>query len=86
MRRGFSAVGRRTRVLQSSGELAAIGAAIASLRPGDLLLCQVDQVELALGFVTKLLGSDSISRALVTMSSKPVPSDLAGHAAGYMTG
>ncbi|HEX7671082.1 MAG TPA: cyanophycin synthetase, partial [Polyangiaceae bacterium] len=57
MRRGFSSVGRRTRVLQESGELAAIGAAIESLRPGDLLLCQVDQVELALGFVSKLLGS-----------------------------
>ncbi len=57
MRRGFAAVGRSARVLQASGELAAIGAAIASLRPGDLLLCQVDQVELALGFVKDLLGS-----------------------------
>jgi cyanophycin synthetase len=59
MRRGFAAVGRRARVLQASGELAAIRAAIESLNPGDLLLCQVDQVELALGFVAKLLGSTS---------------------------
>src|SRR5262249_20303242 len=36
MRRGFAAVGRSARVLQASGELAAIGAAIAALRPGDL--------------------------------------------------
>ena len=56
MRRGFSRVGGPARILQASGELAAIGVAIASLRPGDLLLCQVDQVELALGFVAKLLG------------------------------
>lgn len=71
MRRGFSSVNRRTRVLQASGELAAIGAAIESLRPGDLLLCQVDQVELALRFVTKLLDS----------AKKPFPASLRHNAA-----
>jgi cyanophycin synthetase len=55
MREGF-AKGRGTPVvLQESGELAAIDAAIASLKPGDLLLCQVDQVELALDHVATLL-------------------------------
>src|SRR5664279_2826358 len=55
MREGFGqgkGADRRDRViLQESGELAAIGAAIASLKPGDLLLCQVDQIELALDYV-----------------------------------
>jgi cyanophycin synthetase len=54
MREGFGP-GRRDRViLQESGELAAIGSAIAGLKAGDLLLCQVDQIELALDYVTGL--------------------------------
>ena len=35
--------------------MAAIGAAISRLEPGDLLLCQVDQVEEALAFVNGML-------------------------------
>jgi cyanophycin synthetase len=55
MREGF-ALGRGAPiVLQESGEFAAIDAAIASLKPGDLLLCQVDQVEEALDHVAALL-------------------------------
>jgi cyanophycin synthetase len=55
MRQGFSNGRAAPIVLQESGELAAIDAAIASLRPGDLLLCQVDQVELALDHVAAFL-------------------------------
>ncbi len=55
MREGFVASQRKPRVLQAPGEMAAIGAAIAKLEPGDLLLCQVDQVEEALTFVTGML-------------------------------
>jgi cyanophycin synthetase len=55
MREGFDQGAGSTRrdrvILQESGELAAIGAAISSLKPGDLLLCQVDQIELALDYV-----------------------------------
>jgi cyanophycin synthetase len=69
MRRGFSAVDKKARVLQAGGELAAIGAAIASLNPGDLLLCQVDQVELALGYVAKLLGGASAEALPVSASA-----------------
>jgi cyanophycin synthetase len=55
MREGFTrAKHPPRRVLQKSGELAAIAAAISSLEPGDLLLCQVDQVEVALDFVKGL--------------------------------
>jgi len=54
MREGFGDARRGRAVLQESGELAAIGAAIASLKPGDLLLCQVDQIELALDYVMGL--------------------------------
>jgi cyanophycin synthetase len=51
---GFAQAKRSRKVLQASGELAAIGAAINALEPGDLLLCQVDQIDLALEFVTGL--------------------------------
>ncbi|MEO8902178.1 MAG: cyanophycin synthetase [Polyangiaceae bacterium] len=55
MREGFGRAKRPPRrVLQKSGELAAIAAAISGLEPGDLLLCQVDQVEVALEFVKGL--------------------------------
>lgn len=54
MCQGFALARRSRRVLQASGELAAIGAAINGLEPGDLLLCQVDQIDLALEFVTGL--------------------------------
>jgi len=55
MREGFTRAKRPPRrVLQKSGELAAIASAISSLEPGDLLLCQVDQVDIALDFVKSL--------------------------------
>jgi len=54
MREGFVRADGSPRIVQLSGELRAIGAAIGGLEPGDLLLCQVDQVELALEFVTGL--------------------------------
>ena len=58
MREGFrqgSGSARRDRVIvQESGELAAIGAALASLKAGDLLLCQVDQIDLALDYVASI--------------------------------
>jgi cyanophycin synthetase len=55
MREGFARAKRPPRrVLQKSGELPAIAAAISGLEPGDLLLCQVDQVEVALEFVKGL--------------------------------
>jgi cyanophycin synthetase len=55
MREGVLSASRQPRVLQAPGELAAIGAAMARLEPGDLLLCQVDQVEEALAFVQGML-------------------------------
>ncbi|HWE29752.1 MAG TPA: cyanophycin synthetase, partial [Polyangia bacterium] len=55
MREGFTRAKRPPRrVVQKSGELPAIAAAISGLEPGDLLLCQVDQVEVALEFVKGL--------------------------------
>jgi cyanophycin synthetase len=70
MREGFMNASRRPRVLQAPGEMAAIGAAIARLEPGDLLLCQVDQVEEALGFVSGMLKhADASSRPLGQMAA-----------------
>jgi cyanophycin synthetase len=55
MREGMQRAKRPPRrILQKSGELAAIAAAISALEPGDLLLCQVDQVDVALEFVRGL--------------------------------
>ena len=55
MREGFGPGCKERAILQESGELAAISAALASLKPGDLLLCQVDQVELALDHVMEIV-------------------------------
>jgi len=55
MRQGFGPERRDRTILQKPGELAAIGAAIRSVKPGDLLLCQIDQVELGLDYVAELL-------------------------------
>jgi cyanophycin synthetase len=56
MRQGFGRERPGRAVLQEAGgELAAISAALASLRPGELLLCQVDQVELALTHVMEIV-------------------------------
>jgi hypothetical protein len=50
--------------------MAAIGAAIARLEPGDLLLCQVDQVEEALSFVSGMLKqAEASSRPLGQMAA-----------------
>jgi cyanophycin synthetase len=77
MREGFMDASRRPRVLQAPGEMAAIGAAIARLEPGDLLLCQVDQVEEALGFVTNMLKQ-------AESSARPLPQMAAHFAAALM--
>jgi cyanophycin synthetase len=55
MRDGFAKGQGTPAIIQESGELAAIDSAIAGLEPGDLLLCQIDQVELALEHVMSLL-------------------------------
>jgi cyanophycin synthetase len=70
MREGFVSSPRSPRVLQAPGEMAAIGAAIARLEPGDLLLCQVDQVEEALAFVSGMLRqAETTSRPLAQMTA-----------------
>jgi cyanophycin synthetase len=70
MREGFVTSPRGPRVLQAPGEMAAIGAAISRLEQGDLLLCQVDQVEEALAFVTSMLKqAETSSRPLAQLSA-----------------
>jgi cyanophycin synthetase len=67
MREGFVRSKGAPRIIELSGELRSIGAAIGSLEPGDLLLCQVDQVELALEFVTGLF-RQAESRSLSSLA------------------
>lgn len=70
MREGFEGAARKPRVLQAPGEMAAIGAAIAKLESGDLLLCQVDQVEEALAFVSGMLKqAETTSRPVAQMTA-----------------
>jgi hypothetical protein len=62
-------------LLRASGELAAIGAAISNLEPGDLLLCQVDQIDLALEFVTGLFqqpGARPLSASIAQFAAAAV--------------
>jgi cyanophycin synthetase len=70
MREGFVRATGTPRIIQLSGELRAIGAAIGSLEPGDLLLCQVDQVELALEFVTGLFPAGGVALAVVAGAAR----------------
>ncbi|MBM4363798.1 MAG: cyanophycin synthetase, partial [Deltaproteobacteria bacterium] len=51
MGEGFARVGIRGSVHRAAGEFDAIDSALSGLAAGDLLLCQVDQVDEALGFV-----------------------------------
>jgi cyanophycin synthetase len=82
MREGFAKGRAAPIVLQESGEFAAIDAAIASLKPGDLLLCQVDQVEAALEHVTALLrqseGPSASGHAIKHKAVAPVLPIVAG--------
>jgi cyanophycin synthetase len=67
MREGFARAKGAPRIVQLNGELRSIGAAIGGLESGDLLLCQVDQVELALEFVTGLF-RQAESRSLSSLA------------------
>jgi cyanophycin synthetase len=79
MREGFAQSGDRGDrvILQESGELAAIGAAIASLKPGDLLLCQVDQIELALDYVMGICKQSDPHPAISSSAAKHKGSNTA---------
>jgi cyanophycin synthetase len=75
MCQGFTRAQRSRKVLRASGELAAIGAAISNLEPGDLLLCQVDQIDLALEFVTGLFqqpGARPLSASIAQFAAAAV--------------
>jgi cyanophycin synthetase len=74
MREGFAHAKQRPIVRQLGSEMSAIGAAVHSLSPGDLLLCQIDQVETALEYLTGLLTSEPEVRAPARASTKSSPS------------
>jgi hypothetical protein len=76
MCQGFARSQRaRSKVLRATGELTAIGAAISNQEPGDLLLCQVDQIDLALEFVTGLFqqqGTRTLSNPIAQFAAAAV--------------
>ncbi|MGC4069633.1 MAG: cyanophycin synthetase [Polyangiaceae bacterium] len=55
MRQGLAATRRVQKLYETRGEFNAIQMALDNLRPGELLLCQVDQVEDALEYVNRQL-------------------------------
>lgn len=57
MRQGLAATRRVQKLYETRGEFNAIQMALDNLRPGDLLLCQVDQVEEALDYVKRSLAT-----------------------------
>jgi len=57
MRQGLTATRRVQKLFETRGEFNAIQMALDALRPGDLLLCQVDQVDEALDFVKRALAN-----------------------------
>lgn len=57
MRQGLAATRRVQKLYETRGEFNAIQMALDHLRPGDLLLCQVDQVEGALQYVQRALAT-----------------------------
>jgi cyanophycin synthetase len=57
MQEGLRRTRRVSKIHETRGEFAAIQSALQRLEPGDLLLCQVDQVEEALEFVQERLAA-----------------------------
>ena len=79
MRIGLRDTLRVKRVYETRGEKVAIDSALESLDRGDLLLCQVDQVEAALGWIeNKLVALDVqwASRAAASRANRYSASDL----------
>ncbi len=79
MRLGLRDTMRVKHVFEARGEKAAIESALENLDRGDLLLCQVDQVEDALGWIeSKLVALDAqwASRAATAKANRYSASDL----------
>ncbi len=79
MRLGLRDTMRVKHVFEARGEKAAIESALENLDRGDLLLCQVDQVEDALGWIeNKLVALDTqwASRAVTARANRYSASDL----------
>jgi cyanophycin synthetase len=60
MRRGLAAGARVSQIFETRGEFAAIESGLRTLRSGDLILVQADQVEPALEFVVRFVASNRI--------------------------
>ena len=79
MRLGLRDTIRVKRVFETRGEQVAIEGALENLERGDLLLCQVDQVEEALGWIESKLVSLDVqwaNRAAAARASRYSASDL----------
>ena len=79
MRLGLRDTMRVKHVFEARGEKAAIESALENLDRGDLLPCQVDQVEDALGWIeNKLVALDTqwASRAATARANRYSASDL----------
>jgi cyanophycin synthetase len=85
MREGFARAANRPTVHQERSEMTAIGAAVTSLETGDLLLCQIDQVDTALEYLTGLLTSEP-GRAGRALPRRPLATPVGLHATSIAAG
>jgi cyanophycin synthetase len=87
MREGLRRTHRPTLIHETRGELEAIRLALDELEPGTLLLCQVDQVELALDYVQLRLPALErlLSRAAAQVSVRAASSSTQPSAAAHPT-
>lgn len=73
MREGFAKSKRAGEVHETRGEFRAIEMGLRMLRPGDLILVQVDQVEPSLAFIEQFVAANRMTAASAARSAKTEP-------------
>ncbi len=71
LRRGITAGKRGAETTEASGELSAVEAALADLRPGDLLVLGIESVDKSLAFIQARLAGNSFLHTLAAVAKEP---------------
>jgi cyanophycin synthetase len=71
LRRGITVGKRGAETTEVSGELSAVEAALADLRPGDLLVLGIESVEKSLAFIQARLAGNSFLDTLAAVAKEP---------------
>jgi cyanophycin synthetase len=70
MREGFAKSKRAGEIHETRGEFRAIEMGLRMLRPGDLILVQVDQVEPSLAFIEQFVAANRMTAASAARSAQ----------------